>query len=232
LKETKDNQITTFEILDFEKNEVFVVEWDGSKEEISCLCRSFEFNGYLCRHSLTALLAVGVFVVPPHYILRRWTKDIRSSHHKRKMKEDVGSKKGRFDLLYEKAIEFLEEGSLSHESYNFAMHALDGALIQCATINKSLKVDTENVGKNSLQVKPLLDPENAKTKGALKRIRSGVEKGRKKTSSSKEKKVKNSKIYFVIFTLTIFVQCSCSDMILFNQKQKRGSLGENMVLST
>jgi len=146
-------------------------------------------DGYLCRHSLTALLAVGVFAVPPRYILRRWTKDIRSSHLKQKMKEGVGSKKERFDLLYAKAIEFLEEGSLSHESYNFAMHALDRALTQCETINKSVKVDIENVGKNSLQVKPLLDPKNAKTKGAPKRIRSGIEKGRKKTSSSKEKKV-------------------------------------------
>jgi len=133
--------------------------------------------------------------------------------------------------LYEKAIEFLEEGSLSHESYNFAMHALDGALTQCATINKSVKVDIENVGKNSLQVKPLLDPKNAKTKGAPKRIRSGIEKGRKKTSSSKEKKVRNSEFYFVIFTLTIFVQCSCSDDNLFIQKQKRGSADETVVLS-
>jgi len=74
------------------------------------------------------------------------------------------------------------------------LHALDGALTHCATINKSLKVDAKNIGKNSLQVMPLLDPENAKTKGAPKRIRSGIEKGCKKTSGSKEKKVRNSKI--------------------------------------
>jgi len=43
-----------------------------------------------------------------------------------------------------------------------------------------------------LQVKPLLDPEAEKTKGAPKRIRSGIEKGSKKASSSKEKKVRNS----------------------------------------
>jgi len=86
-KETKDNQITTFEISYFEKNEEFVVEWEASKEEIYCLCRSFEFNGYLCRHSLTTLLVVGVFAVPPRYILRRWTKDIRSSHLKQKKRD-------------------------------------------------------------------------------------------------------------------------------------------------
>jgi hypothetical protein len=149
LSETKENQMTTFEILDFQKNEEFIVEWDASKDEISCLCRSFEFNGYLCRHSLTVLLVVGVFAVPPHYILRRWTKDIRSNHLKRKMNEDVGSKKERFDRLYEKAVEFLEEGSLSHESYNFACHTLEEALTQCATINKSLKVDMEIVGEKN-----------------------------------------------------------------------------------
>lgn len=43
-----------------------------------------------------------------------------------------------------------------------------------------------------LFVKPLLDPKDEKTKGALKRIRSRIEKGRKKTSSSIEKNVRNS----------------------------------------
>ncbi|GAU46502.1 hypothetical protein TSUD_285840 [Trifolium subterraneum] len=186
LKENKDSQITTFEILDFQNNEEFVVEWDASKNEISCLCRLFEFNGYLCRHSLMALLTVCVFAIPPQYILRRWSKDVRSKHHKRKIDEDVFSSKERFDRLYEKTIEFIEEGSLSYESYNFACHTLDEALKQCATINQSLKIDKENVGKNNLCDMPLLDPRPSKTKGAPpRRIKSGIEKGNKRHKKEK-----------------------------------------------
>jgi hypothetical protein len=181
MKENKDSQITTFEILDFQNNEEFVVEWDASKNEISCLCRLFEFNGYICRHSLMALLTVGVFAIPSQYILRRWNKDVRSKHHKRKTDEDVCSSKERFDRLYEKTLEFIEEGSLSCESYNFACHTLGEALKQCATINKSLNIDKEIVGKNNLRDMPLLDPRPSKTKGAPpRRIKSGIEKGNKR----------------------------------------------------
>ncbi|KAK2388376.1 hypothetical protein QL285_062065 [Trifolium repens] len=77
-------------------------------------------------------------------------------------------------------IEFIEEGSLSYESYNFACHTLGEASKQCATINQSLKIDKENVGKNNLGDTPLLDPRPSKTKGApSQRIKSGIEKGRK-----------------------------------------------------
>ncbi|CAJ2630952.1 unnamed protein product [Trifolium pratense] len=82
--------------------------------------------------------------------------------------------KERFDRLHEKSIEFIDEASLSHESYNFACHTLGEALKHCATINQSLKVDKENVGKNNLGDTSLLDPRSSKTKGApSRRIKSG-----------------------------------------------------------
>ncbi|CAJ2669200.1 unnamed protein product [Trifolium pratense] len=109
VEERKDNLVTTFKIFNFEKNKEFIVEYDVSKEETSCLCHLFEYNGYLCRHSLMTLQTVGVFVVPSHYILRRWTKNVRIKQNQRKMK-DVCSSKERYDCLYQKAIELLVEG--------------------------------------------------------------------------------------------------------------------------
>jgi hypothetical protein len=189
VNEHKDNLVTTFKIFDFEKKEEFIVECIVSKEEISCLCHLFEYNGYLCRHSLMALQAVGVFVVPSQYIMRRWTKNVRSKQIQRKMIEDVGSSKERYDCLYKKAIELLEEGSLSFESYDVAFHALEETLKQCAAINKSLKLSKEKVGQNSFHEKSLRDPQPSKTKGApTKRMKSGIEKGGKRTSSVKVKK--------------------------------------------
>ncbi|WJX50321.1 hypothetical protein P8452_36643 [Trifolium repens] len=89
-----------------------------------------------------------------------------------------------------KAIELLEEGSLSFESYDVAFHALEETLKQCAAINKSLKLSKEKVGQNSFHEKSLRDPQPSKTKGApTKRMKSGIEKGRKRTSSVKVKKV-------------------------------------------
>jgi hypothetical protein len=195
VEEHKDNLVTTFKIFDFEKNEEFIVECDVSKEETSCLCHLFEYNGYLCRHSLMALQAAGVFVVPSHYILRRWTKNVRSKQNQRKMK-DVCSSKERYDCLYQKAIELIHEGSLSFESSNVAFHALEETLKQCVTINKSLKIGKEKVGQNSSHEKSLRDPRPSKTKGApTKRMKSGIEKGHKRTSSAKVKKVRRFSLY-------------------------------------
>jgi hypothetical protein len=147
-----------------------------------------------------ALLTVGVFAIPSQYILRRWSKDIRSKHLKRNADEDVCSSKERFDRLYERTIEFIEEGSLSYESYNFACHTLGEALKQCATINQSLKIDKENVGKNNLGDTPLLDPRPSKTKGApSQRIKSGIEKGRKR-----RKKVRHIDSFYCKIKFTIF----------------------------
>jgi hypothetical protein len=142
-----------------------------------------------------ALQAAGVFVVPSHYILRRWTKNVRSKQNQRKMK-DVCSSKERYDCLYQKAIELIHEGSLSFESSNVAFHALEETLKQCVTINKSLKIGKEKVGQNSSHEKPLRDPRPSKTKGApTKRMKSGIEKGHKRTSSAKVKKVRRFSLY-------------------------------------
>lgn len=106
------------------------------------------------------------------------------------MKEDVCSSKERYDSLYQKAIEFLEEGSLSFESYNLAYHALEEARKQCATINRSLKIGKGKVGQSNLHEKALRDPKKANTKGAPRRMKSGIEKGCKRTASCKVKKVR------------------------------------------
>jgi len=61
---------------------------------------------------------------------------------------------------------------------------------KCAIINQSIKSSRGNVGKNILLDKKVLDPKLAKTKGAPKRIKGGIERGRKRTSSGKVKKVR------------------------------------------
>jgi hypothetical protein len=222
MQRDEDNHLTSFTIYDFEKKEEFVVEWDASKVEISCICRLFQYNGYLCRHSLMAFQFIGIFAVPSNYILRRWTKDIRSLHHKRKTNEDMCSNKDRYDMLYEKAIQLLEEGSLSKESCNFACQSMEEALKHCAIINQSMKSSRGNVGKKILLDKKLLDPKPANTKGAPKRIKSGIERGRKRTSSGKVKKVRIycfavifiSLNFLKIFIFKMISHCCFCDVVM------------------
>lgn len=136
-----------------------------------------------------ALQVIGFFVISSCYIMRRWTKDIRSKHHKWNRNKDVFSNKEKYDLLYKKTVELLEEGSLSNESCQIARYALEETVKRCTSIKRSLKIDKENIEKNVLLKKPLLDPPLSKTKGALKWIRGGIEKGHKRTYNGRVKNV-------------------------------------------
>ena len=78
LNEREDSVIATFRFNDFEKNKDFIVIWDAEIKNISCLCCMLEYSGFLCRHSMSFLHSIGIFNVPPDYILKRWTKDANS----------------------------------------------------------------------------------------------------------------------------------------------------------
>jgi len=57
-----------------------------------------------------------------------------------------------------------------------------------------LNIDKENIINNTLLEKPLLDPPVSKTKGAPRRIKSGIKKGPKRTYNAKVKRVR----YFIL----------------------------------
>ncbi|OMO80508.1 hypothetical protein COLO4_24061 [Corchorus olitorius] len=160
-------------------------------------------NGFLCRHSLCTLHSLGVFNIPSRYILKWWTKDVRTKYKKGSGCEELQSKKQRRDDLFDRATELIEEGSLSLESYNIAHQALQDALKRCSSVNHSLNLSNkdacganeshdlgkENFDCNILHEKKILDPKVSKTKGAPKRIKHGIEekhKGKSKKKSTRK----------------------------------------------
>ena len=55
----------------------YVMSYDNHLEEVKCQCRSFQFNGYLCRHALLVLHQSEVFYILDKYFLKRWCKDMK-----------------------------------------------------------------------------------------------------------------------------------------------------------
>lgn len=171
-----------------------MVVFDGRKCEVCCVCRLFEYSGFLCRHAMAMLQSSGVFRIPSHYILKRWTKDARNGYTSRYMSKEVDPKKQHFNDLFQKANKLIEEGSLSQESYDIAKHALEEALKQCASINHSLNgtsydihsVDKENVNNNVLCDINVLDPRVSNTKGAPKRVKNQNSNGKKYNKKPKK----------------------------------------------
>lgn len=138
-REREEETTTTFRVQDFEKNQEFAVTLNELKSEVSCICRLFEFKGFLCRHAMIVLQICGISSIPSHYILKRWTKDAKGRYLMAEGSELVQSRVQRYNDLCERALRLAEEGSLSTESYNFALRALDDAFGNCVSANNSNK---------------------------------------------------------------------------------------------
>ncbi|KAF8397853.1 hypothetical protein HHK36_016778 [Tetracentron sinense] len=75
-KEKEHGSTITFMVHDFEAKEDFTVVWDETKSDLCCL---FEHKGFLCRHAMVILQFSVVPKIPAHYLLRRWSKDVKGS---------------------------------------------------------------------------------------------------------------------------------------------------------
>ncbi|KAE9594807.1 putative Zinc finger, SWIM-type, FHY3/FAR1 family [Lupinus albus] len=115
---------TRREIRDFE------VLYSRTAGEVRCICRCFNFYGYLCRHSLCVLNFNGVEEIPPNYILSRWKKD-----YKRLYVPDhsPGGADGTDRIqwcnqLSRSALQVVEEGIISLDHYNVVLQAFQESL--------------------------------------------------------------------------------------------------------
>ncbi|XP_077245563.1 protein FAR1-RELATED SEQUENCE 4-like [Tasmannia lanceolata] len=201
----QEGETRTYTVRDLEARQDYTVIWNGFETKVSCICCLFEFKGFLCRHSMVVLVASGVYEIPSHYILKRWTKDAKSKPVLDQCcaEDDVQSDcpkttTERFNDLCQRTIKIAEEGSLSKESYGVALHAIQEAVDKIITENKSQKkvlqqtalpsnshqqVNKGNQANGMEGVFVELDPDRLKSKEPDKELRSRAEK-----SSTKAKK--------------------------------------------
>ncbi|XP_043811191.1 protein FAR-RED IMPAIRED RESPONSE 1 isoform X2 [Manihot esculenta] len=137
-KEAEDGETKTFKVQDFEESQDFIVVWKGTSSYFSCSCRSFEFNGFLCRHVLIVMQMSGMHSIPSQYILKRWTKDAKSRETIGEQSGKVESRVQRYNDLCRRAFKLGDEGSLSQESYCIAFSALEEALRKCESVNNAI----------------------------------------------------------------------------------------------
>ncbi|KAL2512891.1 Protein FAR1-RELATED SEQUENCE 5 [Abeliophyllum distichum] len=129
-------------------------------------CRSFEFNGYPCRHMISCLRKKQVLLLPEKYIVGRWTKNakINSCNYR-----DTGlstnessstSLMGRHGLLAHKASFIVDEGALilmgEFESLHLRVKEIDdGGNIGSMRHNTTNRTDSF----------PIHDPSAVRAKG-------------------------------------------------------------------
>ncbi|XP_010273716.1 PREDICTED: protein FAR1-RELATED SEQUENCE 5-like isoform X2 [Nelumbo nucifera] len=144
-------------------NRRFKVTFDSRNNSVSCSCKNFEFVGILCRHALKILDYRRVDIIPPCYVLKRWTIGARKSRseasHDSNQCSDQATKiathrKELFHLL----TQVVNKAALSDDVYKMVMQAGEKLLEDVTGCLKQASIEQSSVASdvNFLQV---LQPE-------------------------------------------------------------------------
>ncbi|KAK1556656.1 hypothetical protein Q3G72_009562 [Acer saccharum] len=112
----------TYEVARFdEEHKVYFVALDVCEQTATCSCKMFEFEGILCRHVIAVFKATNIFMLPVHYVLKRWTKNAKDEEAVLSVQT---GKNSYYDVLYQEASKCAEEGMASDYSFKVALNAL------------------------------------------------------------------------------------------------------------
>lgn len=139
LNEDEEGTQKLYRVNDREKHQSFMVSWCGRGSFIVCSCHFFEYTGILCRHAIMVLQLSGVPSIPAVYVLERWTKEAKIKGRACGIPSNSHSRIQRLNDLCKLAAKFGEVGSLSRETYDSAVNALQAALHDCVNANNSVK---------------------------------------------------------------------------------------------
>lgn len=184
----EDGGTSTYEVARFgEEHKVYFAAFNISNQMASCSCRMFEFEGILCRHVLAVFKATNVFILPRHYLLKRWTRNAKDEGMLDVLPcvdiqgNPQRGKNSHYNILYQEAIKCAEEGMASEHSFKVALSALREARIKILGAKKNAistsKLETmastsyqdENT-TNGIQAESLpvllnpIDPQKTKTR--------------------------------------------------------------------
>ena len=85
---------------------------DPRNQKDSCSCRMFERTGILCARGLKVLDLINIKKLPPHYILKRWTREARNGN--------IQDRQGRNVVANPKLEAQLRYKFMSHKFHNLA----------------------------------------------------------------------------------------------------------------
>jgi hypothetical protein len=139
-----DGVVRKYRVANFQDNrEAYMVSvpLDISGAKANCSCRMFEYSGILCRHILTVFTVTNILTLPSHYILKRWTKNVKSSvGTDEEIPDPLGIENitSRFNNLCREAIKLAEEGAVAVETYNAAKDALRESTKRVSDMKKNV----------------------------------------------------------------------------------------------
>ncbi|PIN04317.1 hypothetical protein CDL12_23150 [Handroanthus impetiginosus] len=134
--------VTTYRVAKFgEEHKAHTVRFNAFEMKATCSCRMFDFSGIICRHVLSVFRAKNLLMLPPEYVLKRWTRNAKTSSGGSVPDSAFGlpsnyqeSQIVRQNNLRQEVIKYVEEGAKSIHVYNVAMNALHEASKRVAAV--------------------------------------------------------------------------------------------------
>ena len=146
----EDGGTSTYEVARFdEEHKAHFVCGNVAEQVASCSCKMFEFEGVLCQHVLAVFKAKNIFMLPQHYILKRWTRNAKNEAildaqaYGETQGNSQQSKSLRYNILYQEAIKCADEGMASDHSFKVTLNALREARIKIADAKKNAISETK-----------------------------------------------------------------------------------------
>lgn len=142
-KAEDDGDVITYQVSKYgEDHRAYYVKFNVLEMKATCSCQMFEFSGLLCRHVLAVFRVTNVLTLPSHYILKRWTRNAKSSvileeHSSNLYNNYLESHTVRYNTLRHKAFKHVDEGAKSQETYEAALCALQEAAERVADAIKN-----------------------------------------------------------------------------------------------
>uniref|UniRef100_A0A803KRF4 Protein FAR1-RELATED SEQUENCE n=1 Tax=Chenopodium quinoa TaxID=63459 RepID=A0A803KRF4_CHEQI len=130
---------STYRVAKFEDDhKAYTVTLNISDMRASCSCLMFEYSGILCRHILTVYTVTNVLTLPPHYILRRWTRNAKSVVALDEPGANYAqeSTPSRYNSLCREAVKYAEEGATASDTYTAALTGLKEGAKKIAAVKK------------------------------------------------------------------------------------------------
>ncbi|XP_010263150.1 PREDICTED: protein FAR1-RELATED SEQUENCE 5-like isoform X2 [Nelumbo nucifera] len=115
-----------------------IVAFNSANDLVNCSCRKFEFIGILCVHALKVLNHRHIKTIPSHYILRRWTVDVKV----KAVEASCGSNIT-LDEREKAAIRYKEMNRLLNQVADRAASVEDAYKVVMESANRLLKEVTE-----------------------------------------------------------------------------------------
>ncbi|XP_073048393.1 protein FAR1-RELATED SEQUENCE 5-like [Primulina eburnea] len=183
--ESVGNEFGVYKVMNFQgssSSKPRVLTHVIQRDDISCSCMKFQYEGIPCRHMLAFFRINQVFHLPDKYILKRWTQGAKNVEFYPIDEQNVTGASERCLMsrhlrLSYKASALVDIASLTVEGTNFLAAQFDciDSKMKDLNVNTTLSGGSQSRRATDRAI-GIIDPQNIRTKGCGKRLKSSKEK--------------------------------------------------------